>query len=180
MDTGQYMPVSTLETQTDDPLSVRIQRDLLRACNNAKVYACRQPSRKQVFFPAMESEDNTTKEHVLAVMQVPIIPNGYPYLLVSVSTIRSSGSDSVTWQFYHQHGLYKGGKSSHDRSWLTSPNAGGVIITNKDYWTSKHTVPIIEEGISNDQSVLIITATNGDLTTRAKITTIDVIPVSIY
>lgn len=175
MDTSQYKPVSTLETDTNDGLSVRLFPDMLADCNNAKVYACRQTVRAQFIFPALFSLDNTLTEHVLAVMLVPGIPEGYIKLLWHQSHQRTAGASTTTWKLYHQPKIYRGVQNPIDTTWITGATAAASIVTDNNAWRLGHATLTIDEGLVN-LTYLILTATNGDGSTRAKITSLAITP----
>ena len=179
--TGQYCPVSTSETGGENALSVRAINDLADAMNNYMVYVAKANKIVQhICIPNWSSiavSGSETDEHVIWAGAPREVPEGPNYIRWRMGHVRTDGSDSVVWKLYCSRVPYRGATDGvMDTDFLSSGYSVGTITTSSD--THAITLADRQRLVRGDRDLvyLILTAANGDDSTLAKTTTIDVWP----
>jgi len=187
---GQYSPVSTRETSTDDALSVRAYRDMAAALNNAHYHACCHKVRASICFPGWDSLDNVTSAHVVAVFAGVDIPDGFTHVLYTLGARRMSGAGDTQWRLYLSAKRYQ----SHlnllnvDDGWdgnkglYTAPLSvdyqwGSVTVNTNTNIIQHGTVAIPSSLLLGGRLYMLLVAVNTDSSTYSRVTTLDVKPI---
>jgi len=172
----QYRPVSTTETGTDQPLSVRSYADYASAINNYKLLVG-APRRGQVCFPRWETQDKTTDAHVVQVFAPLYVPDGYSKIRFNACTRRSAGTASVVWTVYASQVLYRGDQIPFAAATFVGDFDSKTLTTSSDGWKwNDVTVSGVSlpRGITPQLVYVTLTAANGDETSRAEMSYFDI------
>lgn len=178
----QYRPLSTAETAADASLSTRQIRDLadgvenyVRHVANFKIISLWGPDVGDQTTPWM-SHDSTTDERVVGVFAGVLVPDGYTQYTTVAGHKRTAGADDILWKLYSTGYLYDGGPNldatrlSPDYDWIT-------VTTDSDTHAidTQQSLDVLHgfDGFN----FFVLTATNGDGSTRGCLTTLDVFPV---
>ena len=166
----QYRPVTTAETGADDPLSVRVYADMASAENNYKLLVG-APRRGQPCFPYDESTDSTTAEHVVKVLGPFMVPDGFSEIRIDACTKRSVPlMGDVVWTMYVSSAPYGGNREVFLSTAFSGTFSSTFFTTDSDgwKWATPAGAKIFDE---NNTSLyyITLTATNGDLSTRAQL-----------
>lgn len=178
--TRQYRPISSSETATDDGLTPRFCRDMADNVNN---YARALGAHKviaQLCVPEWKSHSATTEERVVWVSGPRLIPDGFTDLTVVAHHYRTEGADDVVWKLYCVGWPYAGPVALNTAyllpgySTCTWTSSGGDLSR---YATDSFDVV---RGPIERRSFFVLTATNGDGSTRAALTSLDAWPDNVF
>jgi len=164
----QYRPVSTVETGTDHPLSVRCYADMASAINNYKLLVS-APRRGQICFPYWETEDATTTPHVVAVLGPMYIPDGYSHIRYDICTRLSPSAqvDNVTWDLTISSTVYNGDRKPFSMLPFTSYTSATATTDSADWkWAMGNMV--LPLSLPDELLFVTVAAANGDNSTRSE------------
>jgi hypothetical protein len=176
--TDQYNPLTPYETAKDDALSVRAVRDMANSLNNAKRYALNHKVRSHISIPNLETPlivGEESDEQILLMFAPVYVTDGFNNLSWILGCQRIGGTGAVRIAVYCQDQQYVGPRKYSLA--YASPR-----VSSKYYDCSSDTHVVTREmdfGLVADaarMAWIFVTSTSLDGSTRAKITTLDIIP----
>ncbi|MHC4619693.1 MAG: hypothetical protein ACYTEQ_18260 [Planctomycetota bacterium] len=170
-----FHPPATVQLTADDALSVGLMRALQDNTNHLKL-RWQTPRRGEGAFPGWNSQDSNINEFAVMMFCPLLVPSGYTKLRVSIChELAASATSTTTWKLYCSSGMYVGPQDPFDATKL--PNGYQVATITTNTTSSKWADTTIElRRDSAEGTWLVLTATNGDDGTTAKITSFTFTP----
>lgn len=131
----QYNPVSTLETVSQGPCSLRWARDAADAINSAKAHQLNTVLRSQFFLPTRVASGETSQGiYCLEILAPVFVPDGYDKISWTVTAKCTSG-DNCNAQLYSMSSLWT--KSTTFDKTLVSGFVGesNIAVTSPEWNT---------------------------------------------
>ena len=169
----QYRTVTTAETTALDSMSVRVVRHMELAINSTIVAL--SPKLVSDASPSTTSADSSASERVQRVYGPFVVAPHLDTITATLGHYRSVGADSVVWKLYCCGQLY------NDVATLVSASLGSLsdVATIATTSSDTHAVTASVRGLdvirgADGMTWFTLTATNGDTSTRARMTTLDI------
>ena len=146
--------------------------------NNYCLYVANHKVIGQPCVPEWVSHDSTTDERVILPFAWRSVPTGFKDFLLVLRHYRREGADSTVWRLYCSRTPYLG-DVAFDTAALSNDYTSCSITTSTGYLQrGTSTLGIIRGVVGADRDIcwLVLTAQNGDASTRAALTSIDLWP----
>ena len=175
----QYNPISNVETEDGNPLTVRYFRDLADGVNNFKqAFPIKLVSHIDgyvagTYTPIIHNE-LTLNTYVVVPFGKFYVPSGYNKFLIQVGHRKISGASEVHWYFYFMDGLYRTGTASLSGLSNFQYAVSDVIVSeDEEYIITETTISTSIRDANNCIWIMLVADPQND-STLAGIQTLDI------